>query len=116
MQTTGDDMQIAQPPKEGAFIKRMYLEGAAWNVENHCLKDSDPMKLITDMPIVHFKPVARKRQSPDATYFCPLYVYPIRTGTRERPSFVTLVELKSGGVEPSFWVKRGTALLLSTSD
>ncbi|CBZ54592.1 GF18580, related [Neospora caninum Liverpool] len=57
VQTTGDENQIAQPPKEGAYIKKMYLEGAAWNVENHCLRDSDPMKLLTDMPIVHFKPM-----------------------------------------------------------
>ncbi|PFH37249.1 dynein, axonemal, heavy chain 2 family protein [Besnoitia besnoiti] len=116
VQTTSDETQIAQAPKEGAYIKKLYLEGAAWNVENHCLRDSEPMKLIADMPIIHFKPVARKRVPTETIYSCPLYAYPIRSGTRERPSFVTSVELKSGGYDASFWVKRGTALLLSKGD
>jgi dynein heavy chain len=46
-------------------------------------------------------------------YSCPLYLYPLRTGTRERPSFRINTELKCGQAEPDHWVMRGTALLLS---
>lgn len=42
-------------------------------------------------------------------------MYPVRTGTRERPSFMVFVDLKSGAVDSDFWVKRGTALLLALS-
>jgi dynein heavy chain len=43
-------------------------------------------------------------------------MYPLRTGTRERPSFMIAVDLKSGaGKSPDVWTKRGTALLLSLS-
>ena len=43
----------------------------------------------------------------------PLARYPVRTGTRERPSFMISIDLKSGTVDSDFWVKRGTALLLA---
>lgn len=105
---------VAQGPKEGAYMHGMFLEGARWNKDDSCLDDSNPMELIADMPIVHFKPVEGKRKPPSkAVYTCPLYMYPIRTGTRERPSFVVGVQLDAGAVDASFWVKRGTALLLA---
>jgi len=40
---------------------------------------------------------------------------PLRTGSRERPSFMVMVDLKSGSCDSDFWIKRGTALLLSLS-
>ena len=74
------------------------------------------MELIVKMPVVHFKPTERKREKTGEsarTYQCPLYMYPIRTGSRERPSFITMIELDAGGLGAEHWVKRGTALLLS---
>jgi len=49
----------------------------------------------------------------EGIYPCPAYYYPVRTGTRERPSFIVAVDLKSGDKAPEHWIKRGTALLLS---
>lgn len=46
-------------------------------------------------------------------YSCPCYYYPIRTGTADRAAFVVAVDLKSGSENADFWIKRGTALLLS---
>jgi len=46
-------------------------------------------------------------------YSCPAYYYPRRTGTRERPSFIVAVDLRSGEKVSEHWTKRGTALLLS---
>ncbi|KAJ0400058.1 hypothetical protein P43SY_005034 [Pythium insidiosum] len=75
-----------------------------------------PMELHSSMPILHFKPVESKKKSSKGLYSCPLYLYPLRTGTRERPSFMIAVDLKSGsGKSPDLWTKRGTALLLSLS-
>ena len=66
------------------------------------------------MPVIHFKPTHLKKSSKTGTYYqCPLYVYGKRTGTRERPSYMITVDLKSGKVEADHWIKRGTALLLS---
>lgn len=71
------------------------------------------MELIVPMPIMHFKPVVSKKKPTKGVYMCPLYLYPIRTGSRERPSFLLYVTLKSGAIPPDHWVKRGTALLLA---
>merc|ERR1711998_738254 len=108
-----EEKDIGQYPKEGAYIKGLFLEGAGWNYEHSCLRDPDPMELIYNMPIIHFKPVEAKKKPGKGLYSCPLYMYPLRTGSRERPSFMLAVDLKSGTHESDHWVKRGTALLLS---
>eukprot|EP00744_Colponema_vietnamica_P000902 GILI01001554.1.p1 GENE.GILI01001554.1~~GILI01001554.1.p1 ORF type:complete len:2075 (+),score=684.51 GILI01001554.1:415-6225(+) len=108
-----EEATILQHPKEGAYIKGLFIEGARWNFDNSCLSEPNLMELFSPMPIIHFKPVDNKKKSAKGCYACPLYMYPIRTGTRERPSYMITVDLKSGNYDPEFWVRRGTALLLS---
>ncbi|KNC97489.1 uncharacterized protein SPPG_07404 [Spizellomyces punctatus DAOM BR117] len=110
-----DDSHVQQPPKEGVYIKHLYLEGASWDRKSNCLTEPKPMELITPMPPIHFKPVDSKKKSVKGVYSCPLYYYPVRSGTRERPSFVIALELKTGQHDPDFFVKRGTAALTSLS-
>lgn len=112
-----EDRTITQSPKEGAYIRGIFLEGAGWDNERACLCEPNPMELITGMPLIHFKPVELKKKTHKGIFTSPLYMYPTRTGTRERPSFVIGVDLNAGVTEfhtPEHWVKRGTALLLST--
>lgn len=73
------------------------------------------MELIVPMPIIHFRPVENKKKSSRGVYSCPVYLYPVRTGTRERPSFMGSVDLRAGEAEADHWIMRGTALLLSLS-
>jgi len=108
-----DEKEIAQPPKEGVYVKGMYLEGGGWDFESGCLTEPEPMELIVPMPIIHFRPTESKKKIQKGIYNCPLYMYPIRTGSRERPSFMLMVDLKAGNSESDHWIKRGTALLLS---
>lgn len=110
-----DESQITAAPKEGAYIFRMLLEGAKWDGNANTLTDADAMQLTAPMPVVHFKPVAKKKTVTDGIYQCPLYLYPIRTGSRERPSFMIFIDLKSGPNDGNYWIKRGTALLLSVA-
>jgi len=105
--------KIKESPKEGAYIKGLFLEGAKWNFEEGYLAEPEPMQLFSDMPVLHFKPVEARKGATKGVYRSPMYLYPVRTGTRERPSFMGIVELKSGLVEPDHWVKRGTAILLA---
>ncbi|CAK4669134.1 unnamed protein product [Aphanomyces euteiches] len=107
---------IVVGPKDSAYVKGLFLEGARWDFEHDCLTEPNPMDLCCNMPMIHFKPVETKKKASKGTYSCPLYMYPIRTGTRERPSFMIAVDLKCGpGKSPDVWTKRGTALLLSLS-
>jgi dynein heavy chain len=109
--------EIMNPPKEGAYMRGMFLEGAGWSYDNMCLEDPEPMKLVVSMPVIHFKPVERGKRNTKGIYPCPLYMYPIRTGSRERPSYMITVELKTGPKDPQaraeYWTKRGTALMLA---
>jgi len=111
-----EEKDVTARPREGAYIKGLFLEGAGWSYENACLCEPDPMELVYQMPIIHFKPVESKKSKAKGSYSCPLYMYPLRTGSRERPSFMLSVEIKSGAQEPEAWVKRGTALLLALAE
>ena len=111
-----EEKDISSKPREGAYVKGLYLEGAGWNYENTCLCEPEPMELVYQMPIIHFKPVEAKKSKGKGMYSCPLYLYPLRTGSRERPSFMLPIELRSGSDESEAWVKRGTALLLSLAE
>lgn len=67
------------------------------------------------MPVVHFRPV-EQRKATKGLHSTPMYMYPIRDGPRERPSFVMEVDLRCGNQDSAFWVKRSAALLLSLAD
>jgi len=111
-----DPNSITQHPKDGAYMHGMYLEGARWDYEHGHLTEPQPMELFSDMPIIHFKPTLAKKKIPRGTYQCPTYMYPFRSGSRERPSFVIEVNLKCGVFTSDFWIKRGTALLLALAN
>jgi len=110
-----DPSTITQYAKEGSYVHGFILEGARWDFDMGNLTEPVPMELYSPMPIIHFKPVDGKKKSSKGVYPCPVYMYPVRTGTRERPSYVITCDLKSGKVSADHWVKRGTALLLSTA-
>eukprot|EP00792_Barthelona_sp_PAP020_P009037 TRINITY_DN3265_c0_g2_i1.p1 TRINITY_DN3265_c0_g2~~TRINITY_DN3265_c0_g2_i1.p1 ORF type:complete len:4670 (+),score=1289.10 TRINITY_DN3265_c0_g2_i1:29-14038(+) len=112
---TQTEHELLHGPSDGAYIKGLYLEGARWDVEKSRLAEPHPMVLVDEMPIIHFKPIETRKRPSNAIYQCPAYMYPVRTGTRERPSYVTTVELACEEDESNKWIKRGTALLLSLS-
>jgi len=111
-----DEDTITQPPPDGVYVRGLFLEGARWDYDAGCLEEPFSMQLYCPMPLIHFKPVDSKAKLSRSTYSCPLYMYPIRVGSRERPSYMISIDLKPGAREPDYWVKRGTALLLSTAD
>ncbi|XP_069776189.1 dynein axonemal heavy chain 2 isoform X3 [Narcine bancroftii] len=108
-----DDNNILQPPKEGVFVKGLYLEGAGWDKRNACLVEAEPMQLVCAIPTIHFKPVENKKKLSKGTYLCPCYYYSQRAGCSRHTSFVVGIELKAGEKMPDHWIKRGTALLMS---
>eukprot|EP01119_Soliformovum_irregulare_P016871 TRINITY_DN4946_c0_g1_i1.p1 TRINITY_DN4946_c0_g1~~TRINITY_DN4946_c0_g1_i1.p1 ORF type:complete len:2093 (-),score=654.99 TRINITY_DN4946_c0_g1_i1:1564-7461(-) len=110
------ESQVETAPEEGAYISGLYLEGAKWDPQTNTLTEPNPMELYSPVSIIYFKPVEAKKKAVKESkeiYNCPCYLYPIRTGSRERPSFMISIELNSGNQKPDHWVRRGTALLLS---
>ncbi|CAI5672498.1 unnamed protein product [Oreochromis niloticus] len=111
--STVDDNKLLYPPKDGVFVRGLYLEGAGWDKDNSCLVEAKPMQMVCPIPTIHFKPVENRKKMAKSMYLCPCYYYPVRAGGAGRASFVVGVELKSGAVTPEHWIKRGTALLMS---
>ena len=107
---------ISEVVKDGAFITGLFIEGGKWNYEKHQLMEPDVMELECVMPVIHFKPIQKRLKPPPNIYVCPCYYYPIRQGGVGRDSFMFNVDLKTGDQPPEFWVKRGTALLMSTAN
>lgn len=105
---------IADFPKDGAYISGLFLEGAKWNFDKHCLEEPDIMELQCDMPVVYFRPRANYRP-PSGTYDCPVYYYPERQGTISKSSYMMKIDLKYGDHGSEFWIKRGAALLMSSA-
>ncbi|KAG2468256.1 DYH2 protein, partial [Polypterus senegalus] len=110
--STVDDNNLLYPPKDGVFVKGLYLEGAGWDKKNSCLVEAEPMQLVCPMPTIHFRPVEKKK-SGKGIYSCPCYYFPNRAGAAGRASFVVGVDLKAGAMTADHWIKRGTALLMS---
>ncbi|KAM8972622.1 dynein axonemal heavy chain 2 [Pelodytes ibericus] len=111
--STVDDNNLVYPPKDGVWIRGLYLEGAGWDKKNSCLIEAEPMQLVCPLPTVHFRPTESKKKSSKGLYSCPCYYYPVRSGTSGRASFVIGVDLRTGAVSAEHWIKRGTALLMS---
>ncbi|KAI8923518.1 dynein heavy chain and region D6 of dynein motor-domain-containing protein [Entophlyctis helioformis] len=108
-----EDEPVNQGAKDGVYIRGLYLEGASWDKKNNCLKEPRSMELITPLPPIQFRPIEARKKPNKGVYICPLYYFPVRSGTRERPSFIIAMELKAGVHDHEFWVKRGTAALAS---
>ena len=100
-------------PKDGAYIRGLYLEGAKWDEEKSTLCEPEVMELYVNMPVIHFKPIPKRVKPPQNVYECPCYYYPIRKGTVERDSYMMKIDLKLGESPSDHWIKRGTALLMS---
>lgn len=110
---TVNDSNIMGPPKDGVYIKGLYLQGAGWDQKNSCLIEAEPMQLVCPIPTIHFRPVENKKKTMKGIYICPCYYYPNRAGTSGRASFVVAIDLRGGESSSDHWIKRGTAILMS---
>uniref|UniRef100_A0A3Q2Z313 Uncharacterized protein n=1 Tax=Hippocampus comes TaxID=109280 RepID=A0A3Q2Z313_HIPCM len=110
-----EESHIQNPPKDGVYVRGLYLEGAAWDKKATCLVEAEPMQMVCPIPAINFKPVENRKKmaKSEDMYLCPCYYFPVRSGGAGRASFVIAVELKSGNVNPDHWIKRGAALLMS---
>ncbi|CAH1408276.1 unnamed protein product [Nezara viridula] len=109
-----DVREITSASLEGVYVRGMYLEGAGWESITMKLCEPQPMELVHEMPVILFKPIVARKKKTVGVYECPVYYYPQRCGTQGREAYVVAVDLAiSRASNPHYWIKRGTALLLS---
>lgn len=109
--TKKTESEIDAPPREGAYVHGLYLEGARWDPKMNSLNEAYLKELYPLLPVLYIRAVyIDKPQGRAATYYeCPVYV------TKDRgPTFVSFFNLKINANigTPGHWVKRGVAILL----
>ncbi|CAL4173863.1 unnamed protein product, partial [Meganyctiphanes norvegica] len=98
--------EFSTPPREGANIHGLFLEGASWDWEQGCLVDSRLQELHPMMPVIYIKSISQDKLEVRNQYESPLY----KTRRREA-TYVWTFNLKTKD-KPAKWVLAGVALLL----
>lgn len=101
---TREDM--AGPPREGAYVHGLFMEGARWDMQTSLISEARLKDLAPAMPVIFIKAIPVDRMDTRNIYECPVY----KTKTRG-PTFVWTFNLKSKE-KASKWILGGVALLL----
>uniref|UniRef100_A0A670JPV6 Dynein axonemal heavy chain 9 n=1 Tax=Podarcis muralis TaxID=64176 RepID=A0A670JPV6_PODMU len=98
--------EFSSPPREGAYVHGLFMEGARWDMQTGLIADARLKDLTPSMPIIFIKAIPVDKQDVRNMYPCPVYK------TRQRgPTYVWTFNLKTKE-KPSKWVLAGVALLL----
>ena len=104
---------LSGPPEDGVYIHGLFMDGARWDVANHCVEDSNLGELYPRLPIIHFIPTRDHVPNPKH-YQCPIYKTSVRAGilstTGQSTNFVLAIELPTSR-DPNYWVLKGAASL-----
>jgi len=107
------------PPKDGAFCRGLFLEGARWDNQKKQLAECFPKFLHDPLPVILFRVVDKTKSSSKSGYDCPLYVTSNRQGvlstTGHSTNFVMYIKLRTD-VPQLHWINRGTAALCQLDD
>ena len=96
---------------DGCYVSGLYLEGAAWNVENQCLVRQPPKVLVQELPILQIIPVELSKLRLHGTIRVPLYI------TQQRRNAMGVGLMMEADLDTadhaSHWVLQGVALVLN---
>lgn len=94
------------PPREGAYLHGLFMEGARWDIQTGSVAESKLKELTPMMPVVHIKAIPSDRKETKNIYECPVYK------TRDRgPTYVWTFNLKTKE-KAHKWILGGVAILL----
>ncbi|XP_041939413.1 dynein heavy chain 9, axonemal [Alosa sapidissima] len=97
---------FASPPREGAYVYGLFMEGARWDTQAGIIVDARLKELTPAVPVIFIKAIPVDKQETRNVYQCPVYK------TRQRGlTYVWTFNLKTKE-NPSKWTLAGVALLL----
>ncbi|KAJ0405408.1 hypothetical protein ATCC90586_009447 [Pythium insidiosum] len=109
----------SQKPKDGVYVRGLFLEGAKWCKTEGSLAESDAKVLFSLAPVILFRPVRKSEMNLLNCYTCPVYKTSERRGTLSTTghstNFICYIRLPSNKPE-SHWVARGVAMLTQLDD
>nr|XP_056713421.1 dynein axonemal heavy chain 11 [Euleptes europaea] len=95
------------PPREGAYIFGLFMEGARWDIQAGAIAEACLKELTPVMPVIFVRAIPVERQETKHIYKCPVY----KTKNRG-PTYVWTFNLKTKE-KPAKWVLAGVALILA---
>lgn len=103
--------QVEERPEMGCYVSGLYLEGAAWDLEESCLIPQPPKVLVQELPLLRVIPIEASKLKLQDTLKTPVYV----TQDRRNAMGVGLVFSAdlSTAEHPSRWVLQGVSLSLN---
>jgi dynein heavy chain len=106
-----DPTAVAAPLEDGCYVRGLFLEGAAWDLDAGVLRRQDPKVLVQELPIMQIIPIESSKLKLHGTFRTPVYV----TQARRNAMGVGLVfEADLATTEhPSHWVLQGVAICLN---
>ncbi|TMW55097.1 hypothetical protein Poli38472_013859 [Pythium oligandrum] len=111
--------EYSQKPRDGVYVRGLFLEGAKWDKNENALGESDPKVLFSLAPVILFSPVKKTEMSTIRSYSCPVYKTSERRGTLSTTghstNFICFIRLPTKKPE-SHWVARGVAMLSQLDD
>lgn len=66
-------MFVSAPPREGANIHGLFMEGARWDTMTGGIVESRMMELFPLMPVIYVRAVTQDKQDTRNVYECPVY-------------------------------------------
>lgn len=107
--TNKSEEQITEPSALGVYIHGLTLEGARWDKEEGCIKESLPNELHPALPVIRVRPVTQEEFNLDGYYECPVYTNMQRANVYS--PIVSTFTLKTQD-PPSKWILASVAILL----
>lgn len=107
-----DESEVTSKPEFGAYVQGLFLEGAAWDEEEMCLRKQDPKVLVVPLPITQIVPAEAAKVKLTNTLRTPVYT----TSDRRNAMGVGLVfeaDLTTYD-DISHWILQGVAVILNT--
>ncbi|KAG7211512.1 hypothetical protein KM043_010780 [Ampulex compressa] len=107
-----------EAPRDGVLIHGLFIDAGRWDFRFMILVDANRGEMNPPFPVIHINPVLQLPED-DSRYVCPLYKTNIRAGvlstTGHSTNFV-LALLVPSARRQSYWVLKGTALLIEIAD
>jgi dynein heavy chain len=105
--------ELTEPPRDGIYIRGLFLQGCRWDAARHSLVESRPKELFVSFPVMWLQPEFEKKDVVEGYYKCPVYKILTRAGvlmtTGHSTNFVLYAMLPTT-VHERVWIKAGVAL------
>ncbi|KAK2585046.1 hypothetical protein KPH14_008566 [Odynerus spinipes] len=105
-------------PEDGVLIHGLSIDAGRWDFKFKILVDANIGEMHPSLPVTHVNPVLQLPEE-DPRYVCPLYKTSLRAGvlstTGHSTNFVLSLLIPSAQ-QQSYWILKGTALLIEIAN